>query len=93
MKRVLQQSSAFVRAAKRLVKKNPEAAPLIQAAFFALVEDAFQPALRTHKLKGDLAGTWSCSVGYDLRIIFTFVPHEGAEAILLHTIGTHDDVY
>lgn len=45
MKRVLQQSSAFVRAAKRLVKKNPEASPLIQAAFIALVEDAFQPTL------------------------------------------------
>ncbi len=49
--------------------------------------------LYEHKLKGDLAENWACSVGYDLRIIFKFVEHEGAEAILLQTIGTHDEVY
>lgn len=45
------------------------------------------------KLKGDLAGSWACSVGYDLRLIFEFVQHEGAEAILWLNIGTHDEVY
>ena len=49
--------------------------------------------LKTHKRKGELAGSWACSAGYDLRILFEFVQHEGAEAILLHTIGTHDEVY
>ena len=93
MRRLLLQSAAFARAARRLVKKHPEAAPHLQAAFTALAEDAFQPALRTHKLKGELAGSWACSVGYALRIIFAFVQHEGAEAILLQTVGTHDEVY
>ena len=55
--------------------------------------DAFQAALKTHKLKGELAGSWACSAGYDLRLIFEFVQHEGAEAILLQNIGTHDEVY
>jgi mRNA-degrading endonuclease YafQ of YafQ-DinJ toxin-antitoxin module len=55
--------------------------------------DAFNPRLKTHKLKGDLAGSWSCTAGYDLRIVFEFVEHDGAEAILLQTIGTHDEVY
>jgi mRNA-degrading endonuclease YafQ of YafQ-DinJ toxin-antitoxin module len=32
-------------------------------------------------------------VRYDLRIMFSFVKHEGKEAILLETIGTHDEVY
>ena len=60
----------------------------------ALLEaDAFDPRLRTHKLKGKLDGSWACSAGYDLRIIFSFVQQEDAEAILLETLGTHDEVY
>jgi mRNA interferase YafQ len=93
MRRVLLQSTAFVRAARRLVKKHPEAAPILQAAFEALAEDAFQPALKTHKLKGELAGSSACSLAYDLRVVFEFIQHEGAEAILLQTVGTHDEVY
>jgi mRNA-degrading endonuclease YafQ of YafQ-DinJ toxin-antitoxin module len=93
MRRLLLPSAAFVRAARRLVKKNPEAGPLLQAAFESLAEDAFLPALKTHKLKGELAGSWACSAGYDLRIVFEFIQHDGAEAILLQTIGTHDEVY
>jgi len=30
---------------------------------------------------------------YDLRIVFEFVQQGGAEAILLLSIGTHDEVY
>ena len=75
------------------MKKHPEAGPTLEATFAALMEDAFQTVLKTHKLKGDLAGSWACSAGYDLRLIFEFVQHEGAEAILLQTIGTHDEVY
>jgi addiction module RelE/StbE family toxin len=93
MRRLLLRSTAFIRAARRLVKKNPEAAPHLQAALESLAEDAFHPALKTHKLKGELAGSWACSVGYDLRIVFQFVQHEGAEAILLLTVGTHDEGY
>ena len=82
MRRLLLQSSAFVRA-RRLLKKHPEAGPILEAAFSSLMEDAFQASLKTHKLKGDLAGSWAGSAGYDLRIIFELVQHEGAEAILL----------
>ena len=51
--------------------------------------------LETHKLKGILAGSWACSAGYDLRIIFDFVKEEEQpeDAILLIDIGTHDEVY
>jgi addiction module RelE/StbE family toxin len=93
MRRSLLQSAAFVRAGRRLVKRHPEAAPLLQEALEALAEDAFQPAMKTHKLKGEMRGSWASSVGYDLRIVFEFVQHEGAEAILLQTIGTHEEVY
>jgi addiction module RelE/StbE family toxin len=93
MRRRLLQSTAFVRAARRLVKKSPEAGPHLVVALRSLAEDAFHPSLKTHKLKGELAGSWACSIGHDLRIVFDFVQHEGAEAILLQTVGTHDEVY
>lgn len=93
MKRLLVRSSAFVRAAKRLVKKQPHVAEDLRLALELLSEDAFHPRLKTHRLKGDLEGAWACSAGYDLRIIFELVQHEEAEAILLLTVGTHDEVY
>jgi mRNA-degrading endonuclease YafQ of YafQ-DinJ toxin-antitoxin module len=93
VKRVLLRSTTFVRAAKRHVKKRPSVAEDLRQALELLAQDAFDPALKTHKLKGDLQGSWACSAGYDLRILFELVEHEGAEAILLQTVGTHDEVY
>jgi mRNA-degrading endonuclease YafQ of YafQ-DinJ toxin-antitoxin module len=82
-----------MRAIKRLVKRDPVLAGDVQATLELLAEDAFHPQLRTHKLKGSLEGSWACSVGYDLRIIFSFTDYEGSPAILLETAGTHDEVY
>jgi mRNA interferase YafQ len=58
-----------------------------------LVEDPYHPQLRTDKLKGPLEGSWSCSAGYDLRIVFRFVQDNDHEAILLEMVGSHDEVY
>ena len=93
MKRILLRSSAFTRRAKRVVKKHPHVINDIQAVLELLSEDAFHPQLKTHKLKGNLVGSWACSVGYDLRIVFKFVQHEESEAILLETVGSHEEVY
>jgi mRNA-degrading endonuclease YafQ of YafQ-DinJ toxin-antitoxin module len=93
LKRTLIRSNLFVRAAQRSVKKYPPIAEDIRVALILLSDDSFHPQLRTHKLKGKLQNFWACSAGYDLRIIFQFVQHEGKEAILLETIGTHDEVY
>ena len=93
MKRTLLRSSAFVRAAKRHVKKRPAVAQDLRQTLELRAEDAFDPRLKTHKLRGELEGSWACSAGYDLRILFEFVQHEGAEAISLQTVGTHDEVY
>jgi mRNA-degrading endonuclease YafQ of YafQ-DinJ toxin-antitoxin module len=75
------------------VRKSPSVSEDLRAALDLLSEDAFDPRLRTHKLKGPLADSWACSVGYDLRIVFAFVESEGEEAILLETLGTHEEVY
>jgi mRNA-degrading endonuclease YafQ of YafQ-DinJ toxin-antitoxin module len=57
MRRALLRSSAFVRAAKRRVNKDPHEAEDIQAALKLLAEDAYHPKLQTHKLKGKLRGS------------------------------------
>ncbi|MGB5772032.1 MAG: type II toxin-antitoxin system mRNA interferase toxin, RelE/StbE family [Crocosphaera sp.] len=90
---VLLRSSAFVREAKKLVKKQPSMAQNLQNTLDLLSQDPFHPRLRTHKLKGDLKDSWSCNAGYDLRIIFAFVEYDKKRAILLESIGTHDEVY
>jgi len=91
--RVLIQSPSFVRAARRFIRKHPGAADAVHATLRLLAEDAFDPRLRTHKLRGDLADCWASSAGRDLRIVFELVRQGDSEAILLLSIGTHDEVY
>lgn len=93
MKRILIPSAAFVRAAKRLAKKNPEAAAGLNATLEAMADDVSQAELKTHKLKGDLAGSLACRAAYDLRVIFEFIERDGVEAIFLLSVGTHDEIY
>ena len=93
MKRPLLPTKAFDRSARRAIRRNPARAEDVQAALELLAQDAFHSALKTHKLKGALAGSWACSAGYDLRIVFQFVSHEGSEAVLLEGVGSHEEVY
>lgn len=93
MRRVLLRSPAFARDLRAWLKSRPGSAAAIQVALDQLSADASHPSLRTHKLRGRLDGCWACSVGYDLRVVFEYVQHAGAEAILLLALGTHDEVY
>ena len=86
-------STDFVRAVRKHISRHPKHATDLFEAFTQLAEDPFHPSLRTHKLTGALAGSWACSVGYDLRIIFKTVKQGGKPAILLESVGTHDEVY
>ena len=93
MKRLLLPSTAFIRSSRRFACKHPQLARELRLALELLAEDAFHPQLKTHKLKGKLVGSWACSAGYDLRVIFQFVKHKGQDAILLEGVGSHDEVY
>lgn len=93
MRRTLLRSPAFGRDLRRWLKAHPDAAAIIQATLEQLSADAEHPSLRTHKLRGALAGNWASSAGYDLRVVFEFKQHEGKEAILLLAMGTHDQIY
>lgn len=93
--RTLVWSAAFVRAFKRALRRQPELRERIERTLKLLAEDPFHPMLHSHKLKGELAEAWACTVDYDNRIVFEFVrnPESGAEEILLLTMGTHEEVY
>jgi mRNA interferase YafQ len=93
MNRVLLRSPAFARDLRNWLKRHPDSGEAIEAALNQLSADVANPSLRTHKLRGKLAGCWACSAGYDLRIVFEYTQHEGVEAILLLAVGTHDEVY
>jgi len=88
-------SSSFKRAFKRTIKKDPLYKDKIINSMLLLQQDPFNPTLKTHKLKGILEGSWSCSVDYELRIIFDLItnPEINETEILLIDIGTHDEVY
>jgi len=93
VRRVLIPSTAFVRRVKRFLKKHPEARDALNVTLTRLEADAYDPSLKTHRLQGELRGVLACSAGYDLRILFEIADYEGNEAILLLSIGTHDEVY
>jgi len=90
---MLDYTPTFVRAAKRWTKKHPQAKEVLLEILRLLENDASDPRLKTHKLKGHWEGCWSCSGGYDLRIIFEFAQRGEAESIMLLLMGTHDAVY
>jgi mRNA interferase YafQ len=77
------------------MRKRPDLDNDIAEALRLLVVNPFAPQLETHKLKGKLSGSWACSAGYDLRIVFDFVKSgkDSTDDILLLAIGTHDEVY
>jgi addiction module RelE/StbE family toxin len=93
--RILVWSASFKRAFKQLARQHPQLSTKAQRILQQLSEDPAHATLRTHKLKGKLAGSWACSVDYDTRIVFDFVtnPESGEEEILLLTVGSHDEVY
>jgi addiction module RelE/StbE family toxin len=93
--RTLIWSNTFLRAFKKLLKKQPDQRDEVGKTLRLLLDDPFNPKLETHKLKGKLSGTWACSVGYDLRIIFDFVKEKDKKEddIFLIELGTHDEVY
>ena len=92
--RTLVWGNSFRRAFRRLAERRPELRKDLEEALDMLTANPFDPRLETHKLKGKLAGTWACSAGYDLRIVFEFVQAETEEdAVFLIELGSHDEVY
>lgn len=77
------------------MRRRPDLQDKIEHALELLANDPFFPLLHAHKLKGNLAGSWACTVDFEYRIVFEFVqdPESQEEMILLEAVGTHDEVY
>lgn len=88
-------SPGFKRSFKRSVRHKPELKAKIEHALNLLIENPFHPLLHTHKLKGDLAGSWACTVDFEYRIVFEFIndPETKEDMLLLEAVGTHEEVY
>lgn len=83
-----------IRSFKRLISKNPHLRIPIETSLRKLAEDPFHPSLKSHKLKGNLANIWSCSIDYQYRILFELIKDDPEQIkILLLNMGTHDEVY
>jgi len=88
-------SPGFKRSFKRSIKRRPDLQDKIENALKLLSYNAYHPNLHTHKLKGDLAGSWACTVDFEYRIVFEFVRDSETqeEIILLEAVGSHDEIY
>ena len=87
--------TSFRRAFKKATRNKPHLSGAILDVIERIAHDPFEPALKTHKLQGQLQGLWACWVEYDCRIVLSFQQdaETGQEAIVLIDIGTHDEVY
>ena len=56
MRRLLLRSPAFARDLRTWLKSHPGSASALEVALEQLSAEATHPSLRTHKLKGSLAG-------------------------------------
>jgi mRNA interferase YafQ len=95
MKRALVLTPPFRRAFRKFARRRPELQRKIEDTLRQMELDLFAPALGAHKLSGDLAGLRACSCGYDCRIAYSIEKdgRTGLEVIVLHNVGTHDQVY
>ncbi len=91
-------SSLFVKNVNKYIRHNTKFKNELIEILKILSENPYDPKLKTHKLKGTLKGSLSCSINFNLRLIFSFgiVTDKFGnkrEVIILETIGTHDEVY
>jgi len=91
-------SSSFVKTVNKYTKHDTQFKNELIEILRILSENPYEPKLKTHKLKGALKGSLSCSINFNLRLIFSFETvtdkfGKKREVIILETIGTHYEVY
>lgn len=87
-------SSRFERKLKKRVESSKQERDKLFTLIKKLSENPSDISLNVHKLKGKLKNMYSCSCGYDCRIIFSIEKDRfDEEFLLLIDIGTHDEVY
>jgi len=74
---------------RKIKQKQPLLLKKIQKQLKTFKTNIKHPSLRTHKLKGKLANTWSISVEGNIRLIYAIKD----KVALFFKIGNHDEVY
>ena len=83
-------STSFKRSLKRHIKRDSNLEVTFREKLAMFQNDPFDPSLRTHNLKGNLAGSSAFRLTYALRVVFKLTDEGHA---LFSDIGTHDEVY
>jgi len=78
----------FVKAYQKLSQKEQIQVDLALETF---QKDPFDPVLKNHALKGNLAGKRAISAAFDLRIIYTET--DDHTVVTLLKAGSHNQVY
>ena len=81
----------FERRLRQFQRQHPELQRRLARLFEDLAADPFAPRLELHPLHGGLAGLHAVSLNYPYRI--TLVLRLTKSEIVLHDIGTHNEVY
>lgn len=81
----------FEKKLSKLIKNSTNFHNKINNILTTLVENPFENIYGSHKLKGKLIDFYSCSCGYDCRILYKV--HKEELTIMLIDIGTHDEIY
>ena len=84
-------TESFERALKRFFRKHPDLRGRFADVLALLQRDPYAPSLRTHPLRGELAGYFGVSLTHAYRILITIRVTE--REVTLLDIGTHDEVY
>ncbi|MBF0459098.1 MAG: type II toxin-antitoxin system mRNA interferase toxin, RelE/StbE family [Nitrospirae bacterium] len=79
----------FIKKASKYFKKDPTLKKEYLDFASKIVNNPFNPSLKTHKLSGNLKDRYACSLTHDIRIVFTI----SDDTIYLLNIGSHDEVY
>jgi mRNA-degrading endonuclease YafQ of YafQ-DinJ toxin-antitoxin module len=84
------ESSGFIRAYSKLVKRRPELREKLSEKLKVFVNNPFDPSLDTHKLSGNLKDSMAFSLTHKILVVFSFIK---PDLVTFEDIGTHDDVY
>jgi addiction module RelE/StbE family toxin len=79
----------FKKKLQKITKRDKRMEEKIKRKLLLLKENPRYPSLKTHKLGGTMAETWSSKIEEDMIVVYAW---KRSRAILLD-IGTHDEVY
>ena len=84
-------TASFKRTAKKFLSRHRDLADTLSLVLHKLEQDPYNPELRLHPLSGKLTGKHAVSLTFSYRIVLRIEITENE--IILHDIGTHDEVY